>query len=74
MIPRNREVPPALPLTELVELVAPALGLDGTIQAPVGARVFAAAALGLAAVTLGGYLIPAARAARVPPVTALRAE
>ena len=45
MIPRNREVPPALPLTELVELVAPALGLDGTIQAPVGARVFAAAAL-----------------------------
>jgi hypothetical protein len=45
MIPRKREVPPALPLTELVGVVAPALALDGTIQAPVGARVFAAAAL-----------------------------
>ena len=38
------------------------------------AAVFVTAALGLAAVTLAGYLIPAARAARVQPVTALRAE
>lgn len=38
------------------------------------AAVFAAAALGLAAVTLAGYLIPAMRASRVEPVTALRAE
>jgi putative ABC transport system permease protein len=36
--------------------------------------VFAAAAFGLTAVTLAGYLVPAARAARVEPVTALRAE
>ena len=38
------------------------------------AAVFATAALGLAAVTLAGYLIPATRASRVQPVTALRAE
>jgi len=33
------------PLAKLVDLVAPALGDDGTIQAPAGARVFAAAKL-----------------------------
>ena len=38
------------------------------------ATVFAAAAGALAAVTLAGYLLPAARASRVQPVTALRAE
>jgi len=38
------------------------------------ATVFAAAALTLAAVTLAGAAVPAARAARVEPVTALRAE
>jgi putative ABC transport system permease protein len=38
------------------------------------AAVFAGAAAGLAAVTLAGYLVPAARAARVEPVSALRAE
>jgi putative ABC transport system permease protein len=38
------------------------------------AVVFVAAAAGLAAVTLAGYLVPAARAARVEPVSALRAE
>jgi putative ABC transport system permease protein len=36
--------------------------------------VFAASALGLAAIALAGYLIPAARASRVEPVTALRSE
>jgi predicted lysophospholipase L1 biosynthesis ABC-type transport system permease subunit len=36
--------------------------------------VFAAAAAGLAGVTLAGYLVPATRASRVEPVTALRAE
>jgi ABC-type antimicrobial peptide transport system permease subunit len=36
--------------------------------------VFAGSAAGLAAVAAAGYLIPAARAARVEPVTALRAE
>jgi transcription-repair coupling factor (superfamily II helicase) len=35
----------APPLAGLVELVAPALAQDGTIQAPGGARVFAAASL-----------------------------
>lgn len=38
------------------------------------AVVFVAAAAGLAAVTLAGYLVPAARAARVESVSALRAE
>ncbi len=38
------------------------------------AAVFAAAAGALAAVTLAGYLLPAARASRVQPVTALRVE
>jgi putative ABC transport system permease protein len=36
--------------------------------------VFIASALGLAAVALAGYLIPAARASRVEPVVALRRE
>jgi putative ABC transport system permease protein len=36
--------------------------------------VFAGSAVGLAAVALAGYLIPAARASRVEPVAALRAE
>ena len=36
--------------------------------------VFLASAIGLAAVALAGYLIPAARAARVEPVVALRSE
>ena len=38
------------------------------------AAVFVTAALGLAAVTLAGYLIPATRASRVQPVIALRTE
>jgi putative ABC transport system permease protein len=36
--------------------------------------VFAGSALGLAAIAIAGYLIPAARAARVEPVVALRSE
>jgi hypothetical protein len=36
--------------------------------------VLASSALGLAAVTLAGYLVPATRAARVEPVIALRTE
>jgi putative ABC transport system permease protein len=36
--------------------------------------VFAGSALGLAAIAIAGYLIPAARASRVEPVTALRSE
>jgi ABC-type antimicrobial peptide transport system permease subunit len=36
--------------------------------------VFAGSAAGLAAIAMAGYLIPAARAARVEPVTALRSE
>lgn len=38
------------------------------------ATVFAAGAAGLAAVSFGGYLLPAMRASRVAPVNALRAE
>jgi putative ABC transport system permease protein len=36
--------------------------------------VFAASAAGLAAIAIAGYLIPASRASRVEPVTALRSE
>ncbi len=36
--------------------------------------VFVGSAAGLAAIAMAGYLIPAARAARVEPVTALRSE
>ncbi len=36
--------------------------------------VFIASAVGLGAIALAGYLIPAARAARVEPVVALRSE
>jgi ABC-type antimicrobial peptide transport system permease subunit len=36
--------------------------------------VFIGSALGLAAIAIAGYVIPAARAARVEPVTALRSE
>jgi len=36
--------------------------------------VFGGSALGLAGIALAGYLIPAARASRVEPVTALRSE
>lgn len=38
------------------------------------ARVFVMAAFGLAAVAFAGYLLPAVRASRVEPVTALRSE
>ena len=36
--------------------------------------VFIGSALGLAGIAIAGYVIPAARAARVEPVTALRSE
>ena len=36
--------------------------------------VFVASAVGLAAIAMAGYLVPAARAARVEPVVALRSE
>jgi putative ABC transport system permease protein len=49
----------------------------GSLLYDVSARdplVFAGSALGLAAIALAGYLIPAARASRVEPVVALRSE
>ena len=51
--------------------------LLGTLLYEVSATdpmVFIGSALGLAAVAIAGYLIPATRAARVEPVTALRSE
>lgn len=54
-----------------------ASGVLGTLLYDVSARdpiVFLGSALGLAAIAIGGYLIPAARASRVEPVTALRSE
>jgi ABC-type antimicrobial peptide transport system permease subunit len=36
--------------------------------------VFIGSALGLAGIAIAGYVIPAARASRVEPVTALRSE
>lgn len=54
-----------------------ASGVLGSLLYDVSATdpsVFLAAAAGLAVVALGGYLIPAARAARVEPVVALRSE
>jgi putative ABC transport system permease protein len=52
-------------------------GLLGTLLYEVSARdpmVLVGSAVGLAAIAIGGYVIPAARAARVEPVTALRSE
>jgi putative ABC transport system permease protein len=49
----------------------------GSLLYDVSARdplVFVGSALGLAAIALAGYLIPAARASRVEPVVALRSE
>jgi putative ABC transport system permease protein len=54
-----------------------ASGVLGSLLYDVSATdpsVFLASAAGLAVVALGGYLIPAARAARVEPVVALRSE
>jgi len=54
-----------------------ASGLLGTLLYEVSTRdplVFAGSAAGLAAIAIAGYLIPAARASRVEPVTALRSE
>jgi ABC-type antimicrobial peptide transport system permease subunit len=51
--------------------------LLGTLLYEVSATdplVFVGSALGLAGVAIAGYLIPATRAARVEPVTALRSE
>lgn len=36
--------------------------------------VFLGSAIGLAAIAIAGYVIPAARASRIEPVTALRSE
>jgi putative ABC transport system permease protein len=54
-----------------------ASGLLGSLLYEVSARdplVFIGSAAGLAAIAIAGYLIPAARASRVEPVTALRSE
>ena len=54
-----------------------AAGVLGTLLYDVSARdpmVFVTSAAGLAGIALAGYLIPAARASRVEPVTALRSE
>jgi putative ABC transport system permease protein len=54
-----------------------ASGVLGTLLYDVSARdpiVFVGSAIGLAAVAIAGYLIPAARASRVEPVVALRSE
>jgi ABC-type antimicrobial peptide transport system permease subunit len=54
-----------------------ASGILGTLLYDVSANdptVFLLSAGGLAVIALGGYLIPATRAARVEPVTALRSE
>jgi putative ABC transport system permease protein len=58
-------------------LALAASGVLGTLLYEVSARdpmVFAGSAIGLAAIAIAGYLIPAARASRVEPVSALRSE
>ena len=54
-----------------------ASGVLGSLLYDVSANdpaVFLVSAAGLAVIALGGYLIPAVRAARVEPVVALRSE
>jgi putative ABC transport system permease protein len=58
-------------------IAAAASGVLRTLLYDVSATdplVFAGSAVGLAAIALAGYLVPAARASRVEPVVALRSE